>query len=119
MRQPVINNPLLTNFFNFFDIFLGHDFQTTSTNSWSHWLIGLNEKPPSDPKKIADYLKDTFNFITRTNDLENHIKGLYMSLIVRLAARSWLTCKDEILQQDFEEVLEAATEKLVQYTGNN
>ena len=42
-----------------------------------------------------------------------------MSLIVRLAARSWLTCKDEILQQEFEEVLDAATEKLVQYTGNN
>ena len=47
--------------------------------------------------------------------MENHIKGTYMSLIVRLSVRSLLTCKEEDLLQELVEILDAATKCLVQF----
>ena len=74
------------------DLELGNRFQTSTSHSWSQWLIGLNETPPEDAEKIKNYLMDIYNFVTSSTDVENHIKGTYLNLIVRLSTRSWITC---------------------------
>ena len=99
------------------DLEVGHEFQSSSeTNSWSQWLVCLNENPPEDPTKVIKYLQSTYDFVTKSKDVENHIKGTYMNLIVRLCVRSWMTCQDTSLISLFEDNLDAASEQLVQFT---
>ena len=74
------------------DLELGNRFETSTSQSWSQWLIGLNETPPEDLDRIKNYLMDIYSFVTSSTDVENHIKGTYLNLIVRLSTRSWMTC---------------------------